>query len=359
MIFISFGSMIDADPYSNPAAQGPAPPPPFGVSGKEFPPGSTSCPNCSPQNITCPSQCPSFKPSDPMAKACSIDCNSPTCEATCISRQPNCNGKGSGCGDPRFVGGDGIVFYFHGKTNQQFALVSDQNLQINARFIGHRPEGRKRDNTWIQALGLVFHDGHRQSHTFTLASSTKVAQWDDNVDRLHFTYDDKSLIIGEGHLFNWDAPDGSGLFVERTSKVNSITVTLPNLVEISASVVPITREDDRIHNYQIPLSQDCFAHLEVQFRFFRMSESVEGVLGQTYRPDFQNPVKRGVAMPIMGGERNYMTSSLTSVDCNNCIFSLSDQYDSLVSKPLPLEEVTNTVKCRSMNDAGRGVVCRR
>ncbi|KAH7865543.1 hypothetical protein Vadar_008014 [Vaccinium darrowii] len=355
IIISSLGMIISsfADPYgpTDPPASAP---PPFAVSGKEFPPGagSMTCSNpntaCFTKTINCPAECPSFKPSDPNAKACSIDC-----------RPANCNGKGSACGDPRFVGGDGIVFYFHGKTNHHFALVSDQNLQINARFIGHRPQGRQRDNTWIQALGLVFRDDRHQHHTFTLAATNKLSQWDDNVDQLHFAYDDKSLIIGEGHLSNWDALDGSGLFVERTAKVNSITVTLPNLVEISARVVPITREDDRIHNYQIPLSEDCFAHLEVQFRFFHLSESVEGVLGQTYRLDFQNPVKRGVAMPIMGGERNYLTSSLTSADCKKCIFSLSDQYDSSASNALSLEEVTNTMKCSSMDNIGRGVVCRR
>ncbi|CAB4307989.1 unnamed protein product [Prunus armeniaca] len=47
---------------------------------------------------------------------------------------PNCNSPGSACYDPRFIGGDGIVFYFHGKNNQQFSLVSDRNLQINGRF---------------------------------------------------------------------------------------------------------------------------------------------------------------------------------------------------------------------------------
>lgn len=30
--------------------------------------------------------------------------------------KPNCNAPGSGCYDPRFIGGDGRVFYFHGKV---------------------------------------------------------------------------------------------------------------------------------------------------------------------------------------------------------------------------------------------------
>ena len=60
--------------------------------------------------------------------------------------------------------------------------------------------------------------------------------------------------------------------------------------------VPVTIQDDKIHNYRVP-ANDCFVHLEVQFKFFHLSSKV-GVLGRTYRPDFQNPEKPGVAMPM-------------------------------------------------------------
>ena len=71
----------------------------------------------------------------------------------------------------------------------------------------------------------------------------------------------------------------------------------------------MTKEDDTIHSYQIP-SDDCFAHLEVQFRFYGLTSNVEGVLGRTYQPDFKNPAKPGVAMPVVGGEYKYKTTSL-------------------------------------------------
>ncbi|OVA10744.1 Root cap [Macleaya cordata] len=341
-------------PAPSPYSEGPEAQPPSTAAGKVFPPENMYCgkPNskCNGKKIECPKECPSFKPADPKAKACTIDCDSPKCESYCKNRTANCEGPGSACGDPRFVGGDGIVFYFHGKTNQHFSLVSDSNIQINARFIGRRPEGRKRDNTWIQALGLMF-----STHSFTLAAK-KVADWDKNVDQLLFTYDNMPISINEGHLSSWSAPN-SPLLVERTANTNSITVTLPGVVEISASVVPITKEDDRIHNYQIPYSEDCFAHLEVQFRFFDLSERVEGVLGQTYRPEFQSPVKRGVAMPIMGGEDKYMTSSLVSSDCNYCIFS-SSAAAAVTANPLVLDP-SNSMECTSKMSNGRGVVCRR
>lgn len=328
------------------------PPPPDSVSGKDFP-QSVLCNDpqskCFGAQISCPSQCPSFKPSNSQDKACFVDCNSRNCEALCKRRRPNCNGIGAACYDPRFVGGDGVMFYFHGKTNEQFSLVSDVDFHINARFIGRRPQGRTRDNTWIQALGLRFN-----RHTFTL-SAKKVAQWDNKVDQLAFTYDDQLVHIADGHLSSWSAPN-SPLSVERTANHNAITVTLPGVLELSVTVVPITKEDDRIHNYQIP-ADDCFAHLEVQFRFFDLSEQLEGVLGQTYRPDFQNPVKRGVAMPIMGGEKKYRTSSLVSTDCQYCIFN-PEATLSAEAKPLALESA-NAMECTSRFSNGRGVVCRR
>ncbi|KAG4960839.1 hypothetical protein JHK87_037472 [Glycine soja] len=97
-------------------------------------------------------------------------------------------------------------------------------------------------------------------------------------------------------------------------------VTVKDVAEILVNVVPITKEDDRIHNYQVP-SDDCFAHLEVQFRFFALSQKVDGVLGRTYRLDFENPAKPGVAMPVVGGEDKYRTNSLLSPDCVSCVFS--------------------------------------
>ncbi|KAL9383263.1 hypothetical protein Peur_023586 [Populus x canadensis] len=84
-------------------------------------------------------------------------------KALVTDRKENCEVPGSACYDPRFIGGDGIVFFFHGKSNEHFSLVSDFDLQINSRFIGHRPASRDWDFTWIQALGILFN-----SQTFSL-----------------------------------------------------------------------------------------------------------------------------------------------------------------------------------------------
>ncbi|KAK3199178.1 hypothetical protein Dsin_022593 [Dipteronia sinensis] len=239
-----------------------------------------------------------------------------------VDRKPNCNSPGAACLDPRFIGGDGIVFYFHGKSNEHYSLVSDLNLQINSRFIGLRPAGRTRDYTWIQALGFLF-----DSQTFSV-EATRAATWDDKIDHLKFTYNGKELVVPEGNLSSWKSQESS-LRVERTSSKNSVLVTLPEVAEISVNVVP--------------------------FRFYGLSSKVEGVLGRTYQPDFQNPAKPGVAMPVVGGEDKYRTLSLLSADCTSCIFSpagvLGQENSLLVDY--------GSLDCTGSASSGNGIVCRK
>ncbi|KAK6932498.1 Root cap [Dillenia turbinata] len=304
---------------------------------------------CFLKKIKCPKECPKVKPSDPKAKACFLDCYSPKCEAVCRTRKPNCSGTGAACYDPRFIGGDGIVFYFHGKSNEDFALVSDTNFQINARFIGHRPIGRSRDYTWIQGLGLMF-----GTHNFTI-EATRASKWDNDIDHLKFSYNGQDIVIPEGHLADWNSLDRE-LQVERTSSKNSALIALQEKVEIFVNVVPVTELDNKIHNYQLPLD-DSFAHLEVQFRFFGLSPKVDGVLGRTYQPDFVNPAKPGVAMPVVGGADKYRTSSILSADCLACVFSGENVSEDKESS-LNIAEY-GMLDCISRAGGESGILCRK
>ncbi|CAI0375904.1 unnamed protein product [Linum tenue] len=308
---------------------------------------------CKLQQLECPYECPELYPSDPKSKACYLDCYSPVCKPSCKNRKPNCNSPGAACLDPRFIGGDGIVFYFHGKTNENFALVSDPTFQINARFTGHRPVGRPRDFTWIQALGFVL--GSTPTTTFSLEAA-KSATWNNNIDHLKFTYNGADLAVPAGHLSTWQSPDDV-ITVQRTSDRNSVVVTIPEVGEVTVSVVPVTAEDDRVHGYKVP-ADDCFAHLEVQFKFSRgMSEKVEGVLGKTYRPDFRNPAaKPGVAMPVVGGEDVYRTSSLLAADCGACLF---DPAAAGSGGDLVMVGENEVIDCSGRFGSGNGIVCRK
>ncbi|PPD89205.1 hypothetical protein GOBAR_DD13849 [Gossypium barbadense] len=209
---------------------------------------------------------------------------------------------GSACYDPRFIGGDGIVFYFHGKSNEHFSLLSDTSLQINGRFISHRPAGQTQDFTWIQALGILFN-----SHSISL-EATKAATWNSEVDHLKFSYNGEELVVPEGALSSWYSPEKE----------------VKDTAEIMVNIVPVTKEDDRVHHYKVP-SDDCFAHLEVQFRFFSLSPNVDGALGRTYMPDFENPAK-----PETGS--NQETTSQAEILTLDCSRGASAGYDIICKK---------------------------
>ncbi|KAF8403036.1 hypothetical protein HHK36_011131 [Tetracentron sinense] len=269
---------------------------------------------CQNKTLECPDQCAERKPKkNKKVKGCFIDCSS-KCETTCKFRKPNCNGYGSVCYDPRFVGGDGVMFYFHGATGGDFALVSDNDLHINAHFIGTRPAGRTRDFTWIQAISVMF-----DSHTLVIAAK-RVSHWDDNIDALIVRWDGEAVEVPTDGEAEWWINDGvREVVVERTDDTNSVRVTVTGLLEMDVKVTPIGKEENRVHNYQLP-ADDAFSHLETQFRFANLTDLVEGVLGKTYRPDYVTPVKIGVPMPMMGGEDKYRTLSLLSPICNACRF---------------------------------------
>ena len=206
------------------------------------------------------------------------------------------------------------MFYFHGAKGRNFAIVSDDNLQINAHFIGTRPEGRTRDFTWVQALAVMF-----DTHTLVIAAN-RVSHWDDKIDYLIVKWDGEDVNIPTDGKAEWRANgDERQVLVERTDDANSVRVTVSGLLEMDINVRPIGEKENKVHNYRLP-ADDAFAHLETQFRFSNLSDDVEGVLGKTYRPNYVSPVKRGVPMPMMGGEDKYQTPSLYSTICNVCRF---------------------------------------
>lgn len=264
--------------------------------------------------LTCPAECPERKPKkNKKHKGCFVDCSS-KCEVTCKWRRPKCNGYGALCYDPRFVGGDGVMFYFHGSKGSDFAIVSDENLHINAHLIGTRPQGRTRDFTWVQAISVMF-----DAHTLVLAAK-KVSHWKNNEDALIVKWNGESVTMPTDGEAEWRVDTRERqVVVERTDDINTVRVTVSGLLEMDIRVAPIGDEENRVHNYQLP-SDDAFAHLETQFKFFDLSDAVEGILGKTYRPGYVSPVKRGVPMPMMGGEDKYLTPSLYSTSCKVCLF---------------------------------------
>ncbi|KAL3520868.1 hypothetical protein ACH5RR_019017 [Cinchona calisaya] len=276
----------------------------------------------------------------PCLTNCFVNCN--TCRPVC-----SCDVPGAVCQDPRFVGGDGNTFYFHGHKDQNFCLVSDTNLHVNGHFIGKRNPNLRRDFTWVQAIGIMF-DNHK-----ILVAANKTSTWDDNVDRLTISFDGHpiSLATKEGSKWEYSAP--ANITITRTSNNNGLIVEVLNNLKITANVVPITAEESRIHGYDIN-DDDCFAHLELGFKLFTVTSSVDGVLGQTYRSNYVSKVKVNAAMPVMGGAHKYLTSGLFSTDC--AVSRFGGNVVKNANSALSLYEYP-VLNCKSGID-GNGLVCK-
>ncbi|KAM0824816.1 hypothetical protein ACQ4PT_069955 [Festuca glaucescens] len=280
------------------------PPPRAPPNTKMIRPGKrnqvSSCDNpkdhIKPCNATCPNRC---------ADECLVQCSPDealNCKTFCL-----CDFYGV-CGDPRFMGADGNNFYFHGKKDQDFCIVSDADLHINTHFIGKTNPTMTRDFTWIQALGIQFAD-HR-----LYMGAQKTVKWDDNVDRLELTFDGMPIEIPAEIDGQWQSTEVPALTIRRTSTTNGIRVQLNGVFDIIAKVVPITKKDSLVHNYGVT-EDDCLAHFDLGFRFYDLTDDVHGVLGQTYRTDYVNKLSVSANMPVMGGASTYVSSDIFATDC--------------------------------------------
>ncbi|KAI3906256.1 hypothetical protein MKW92_000442 [Papaver armeniacum] len=315
-------------PSPTPSPSTPSTPPISEVSAKR----RSRCRNpkygkCYNVEHVCPAACPT---------GCVVDCV--TCKPMC-----NCDQPGAVCQDPRFIGGDGITFYFHGKQNRDFCLLSDSNLHINAHFIGKRNQNMKRDFTWVQAIGILFGD-----HQIYVGAQ-KTAAWDDSVDRLGLTFDGQPIYLPESEGAKWQSEVAPSVTITRSSMINKVIVEVEGNFKITANVVPITEEESKVHSYGIT-KDDCFAHLDLGFKFYSLGQNVNGVLGQTYAKNYVSKVKMGASMPVMGGDDKFIVSNVLAKDCAVARFTGSSSRESS-------SEYTS-ISCSSGID-GRGVVCKK
>jgi hypothetical protein len=217
---------------------------------------------------------------------------------------------GVSCGDPRFTGADGNTFYFHGKKDQDFCILTDAGLHINAHFIGNHNPATSRDFTWIQALGIRF-----AHHSLYVGATRGAATWDAAADHIALAFDDDDVdvasllpaVVGA----RWSPPTAPGLSVTRTARVNTVVVELRGAFRIVANVVPITAEDSQIHDYGVG-ADDCLAHLDLGFKLYDLTDDVHGVLllEQIYCTDYVNRLNVTAKMPVMGGADTYRSSGL-------------------------------------------------
>ncbi|KAJ9684832.1 hypothetical protein PVL29_017023 [Vitis rotundifolia] len=215
-----------------------------------------------------------------------MDCM--TCKPLC-----SCSLLGVICEDPRFVGRDGITFYFQSSKDQDFYLVSNANLHINARFMGKRNPN----------LGVTI-----------LVAARRTSTWENNIDHLTLSFDDKpiSLLTNEGS--KWLPPSFLIVSVMHTSEVNMVMIESHYIV-----VVPIIVHDSRVHGYNI-IDEDCFDNLELGFKFYKLSSAMNG-----------SKTKFGAPMLILGSLHKFSSSNdnvkeYANLQCNSGINEIGVLY---------------------------------
>lgn len=194
----------------------------------------------------------------------------------------------------------------------------------------------KRDFTWVQSLGILYNN-HK-----LFISAKKTSTWNDALDHLDLAFDGQSITLPNREGVKYLEPN-SNTTITRNRDTNSVVIEVEGNFQIKARVVPITEKESSIHKYGIT-EDDCFAHLDLGFKFYSLSEKVNGVLGQTYGSNYVSRVKMGIEMPVLGGDKEFASSSIFSTDCAVSRFSTTNnqEYDDF--------------KCSSGMD-GKGVVC--
>lgn len=204
----------------------------------------------------------------------------------------------------------------------------------------------KRDFTWVQSLGILFNN----RKLFIGAKPTST--WDDTVDRLTLAIDGEPISLLDDEGAYWES---QGLSITRSKNTNAVEIEAEGNFKIKALVVPITEKESGIHKYGIT-KEDCFAHLDLSFKFYALSGEVNGVLGQTYGENYVSRVKMGVVMPVLGGDREFASSSIFASDC--AVARFSGEFSKSSSSDREKSKYANTMNCGSGMD-GRGVVCKR
>eukprot|EP00850_Spirogloea_muscicola_P018126 SM000163S02294 [mRNA] locus=s163:61724:63448:+ [translate_table: standard] len=219
-----------------------------------------------------------------------------------------CKAGGSLCGDPRLVGGDGVPFWFHGRRDADFCIVSERNLHINAHFIGK--SAGVHDLTWVQAV-VIMYDNHK-----LYVGAQQEAVWSPQSDHLLFVLDGQPLlpVSNTAEEVVYEAADAK-LTIKRAGKANSGRLEIEGLMAMNVEIHPIAKS-----NWT---EDSCFAHMDMSMEFGQLSGRAEGVLGQTYQKLWSPPnEKEGtkVTSYILHDIDSYTSSGLFNADCPVSVF---------------------------------------
>eukprot|EP00899_Mesostigma_viride_P001781 jgi/Mesvir1/11603/Mv00013-RA.1 len=211
----------------------------------------------------------------------------------------------SATSDPHFVTAQGGKFDFNGVAGQSYCILTDESLQVNARFVGADasveaavskvPFDKPDTRTWMDQVAIL-HGGDR---VLVEAASPQGAHYTAAVGLVHINGETLS-----GRAFMKKLP--SGITIAR--KKTRVLITVPELAVLEVEVVRAA--------FWEAGSGPGRNFLNLQLKQFNGTGAAHGILGQ----HFAGTV---VAGDFAGAASDYATSTVFSADCQFNRFKLA------------------------------------
>ncbi|CAI5950320.1 unnamed protein product [Closterium sp. NIES-65] len=248
----------------------------------------------------------------------------------------------NGTGDPHFVGADLSRFDFSGRPGEDYSLISDAHVAVQAHFDGRwgEWEGRNKALTWMRQISVLW--GH---HTIVFeARQGWAADYRTGyLQRLVVDNEEVKLGVPGSHLEAASFFDGQ-VEIKWVAAKKPVKDDLVDEYEIRISDILALRLTLRPEIEMLRTDEDGLVHFTVDVMSAKLSPNVHGVLGQTYRPDFAGRLEKQklvyselfktYVVPgdnaegfIDGTVDDYKCSDLTHSDCAFCRFVRAEGLD--------------------------------
>ncbi|KAI8464330.1 MAG: hypothetical protein J3K34DRAFT_120081 [Monoraphidium minutum] len=196
------------------------------------------------------------------------------------------NPSGTVLSDPHFKGLDGTSFFFEGRNDAVFALLSQRTLQVNALFGSIGPKEGAQSSIWMTAFG-VRAGGELAVELRISAAPQDIQLYSDargpgQEEVMRVMLPEKALsvavngarrdeLLGSGTALQAGA-DGTVVFFPGKEAVNKGDAQDGPVMVIRTPVAEIT----------ILKETEGAAHLDLTFKLLKPVDKMSGLLGQTY-----------------------------------------------------------------------------
>ncbi|CAI5513119.1 unnamed protein product [Closterium sp. Naga37s-1] len=257
----------------------------------------------------------------------------------------------NGTGDPHFVGADGSRFDFSGRPSENYALISDVHVAVNAHFGGRwgEWEGRFKALTWMRKISILW--GHH-SIVFEAREGWESGYRNGYLQRLSVDSEDVKLGRPGSHLDVVSFFDGQ-VELRWAAAKKSVKGELVDEYDVRIGDVLSLRLTLRPEMAALRTDDDGVVHFTVDVLSAKLSPNVHGVLGQTFRPDFIGRLERQKLVwsnlfktQVVPGDNaegfidgtvdDYRCTDLAHSDCAFCRFVRAETLDDETASAIEL-----------------------